>query len=343
MQCLLFVDPYGGVYKPRREDPPVPQAARPLHRLTVFHPAVRYPKPALPYQALPDALLHHFHQVFEQDWRGPFPPALLASLVWQTCPSCGREHGRAHCPHCAQPQVTPIAQPGHVQVTRVFQTAGFIVYATQSQGQLRWVYWEAGTFYREDGTPLLQGDRLPHLRWQIQGDRTWLGYDQQLVEMGASAKGHRQTVDRYGATPQFAGGDRPLHWLAQGYLWRQGALGPAIVGAVLAGQTQFWLGPTFGLGFYRAGHLQRAFCLRWSPVGLERSRVSAPRHRPVAASQLLLECGVGLAVFDHSEPGAAALYLPGDFGPGAGAGHGHQSRIGRDLAGPTGRDPGRAA
>ncbi|RZM77323.1 hypothetical protein [Leptolyngbya iicbica] len=268
MQCLLFVDPYGGVYKPRREDPPVPQAARPLHRLTVFHPAVRYPKPALPYQALPDALLHHFHQVFEQDWRGPFPQPLLASLVWQTCPSCGREHGRAHCPHCAQPQVTPIAKPGHVQVTPVFQTAGLIVYASQSQGQLRWVYWEAGTFYREDGTPLLQGDRLPHLRWRIQGDRTWLGYDQQLVELGASAKGHRQTVDRYGAVPQFDGGDRTRCWLAQGYLWRQGDLGPAIVGEVLAGQTQFWLGPTFGLGFYRAGQLQGAFVFDIQKSGL---------------------------------------------------------------------------
>jgi hypothetical protein len=98
-----------------------------------------------------------------------FPQPCWTSLVWQTCPSCGREHGRAHCPHCAQPQVTPIAKPGRVQMTSVFQTAGFIVYATQSQGQLRWVYWDAGTFYREDGTPLLQGDRLPHLRWQHSG------------------------------------------------------------------------------------------------------------------------------------------------------------------------------
>ncbi|WP_204140981.1 hypothetical protein [Halomicronema sp. CCY15110] len=268
MQCLLFVDPYGGVYQPRRGDPVVPQAARPLHRLTVFHPAVRYPKPAVPYHYLPEALLHHFQQVFEHDWRGPWPLDLLTTLTWQTCPSCGLEHGRPCCPHCAQPQVTPVAKPGQVPVTPVFQTTGLILYARQSEGQLRWVYWAAGTFYRENGTPLLQGDRGPHMRWRLRGDRTWLGYGQQWVELGAVAKSPRQTVDRYGAVSQFEVSDRALCWLAQGYLWRQSSLGPQVVGAVLEGHTQFWLGPTFGLGLYRAGQLQGAFVFDVQKSGL---------------------------------------------------------------------------
>ncbi|MEB3232522.1 MAG: hypothetical protein VKJ64_16045, partial [Leptolyngbyaceae bacterium] len=101
MQCLLFVDPYGGIYKPKDKAKAVPHAARPLHRITVFHPEVRYPKPALPPERLSDDLLHHFHQVFEQDWRGEFPRSLLDQLRWQTCPSCGIEHARSHCPECA--------------------------------------------------------------------------------------------------------------------------------------------------------------------------------------------------------------------------------------------------
>lgn len=287
MQCLLFVDPYGGIYKPRCSGKTIPQAVRPLHRITVFHPEVRYPKPALPYHYLPDALLHHFHQVFEQDLRGPFPKSLLETLNWKTCPSCGLDYARPQCPRCAKPQITPVATPGQVKVTPVFQTQGLILYAQKSdapkgQNKLHWVYWDAGTFQREDGTPLLQGDLVPDLRWRIQGEQTWLGYGQQLVAMGPQVKpqakpqpkSQRQTIDTYGAIPQFDCTESALYWLAQGYLWQQKtvkpmsgglhsggtqALGAQVVGEVLEGQTQFWLGPTFGLGLYRAGQLQRAF------------------------------------------------------------------------------------
>jgi tRNA A-37 threonylcarbamoyl transferase component Bud32 len=272
MQCLLFVDPYGGIYKPRHADRAVPQAARPLHRITVFHPEVRYPKPALPYHYLPDALLHHFHQVFEQDWRGPFPQTLLETLPWTTCPQCGLDHAHRQCPRCAKPHLTPVATPGQVRLTPVFTTQGLILYAHQHQGKLRWIYWEGGSFRRETGTPLLEGDLVPDLRWRIQADHTWLGYGQQLVAVGnpgaPQVTPQRQTVDNYGALPQFDCTDNGLCWLAQGYLWRQASPGPEMVGEVLAGQTQFWLGPTFGLGCYRAGQLQGAFVFDLQKPGL---------------------------------------------------------------------------
>ena len=51
----------------------IPNGARPLHRITVFHPEVRYPKPATRYEVLPDDLLQYLHRVFEKDERGPFP------------------------------------------------------------------------------------------------------------------------------------------------------------------------------------------------------------------------------------------------------------------------------
>ena len=49
MQTLLSVGPYGGVYRPKSTSARVPEYARPLRRITVFHPEVLYPKPAAPY------------------------------------------------------------------------------------------------------------------------------------------------------------------------------------------------------------------------------------------------------------------------------------------------------
>ena len=81
MQSLLYVDPYGGVYKPKSQASQIPHSARPLQRITIFHPDVRYPKPAIPYKVLSDDLLHHFHNCFEKDWRGDFPKNLLESAI----------------------------------------------------------------------------------------------------------------------------------------------------------------------------------------------------------------------------------------------------------------------
>jgi len=57
MRSLLYMGPYGGVYRPKDLKKQVPHEARPLRRITVFDPDVRYPKPARPYKILPDALL----------------------------------------------------------------------------------------------------------------------------------------------------------------------------------------------------------------------------------------------------------------------------------------------
>jgi DNA-binding helix-hairpin-helix protein with protein kinase domain len=67
MQSLLFVGPYGGVYRPRDAKNIIPHDARPMKRITVFDSEVRYPKPAVPFNVLPDELLHHF---------APLPPGL---------------------------------------------------------------------------------------------------------------------------------------------------------------------------------------------------------------------------------------------------------------------------
>jgi hypothetical protein len=93
LQALLGVGPHGGVA------PGVPAAARPLRRITVFDPRVRYPRGARPLAALPDELLHHLYETFVRDRRGAFPGRLL-ELDWRACPACGLDHARRACPRC---------------------------------------------------------------------------------------------------------------------------------------------------------------------------------------------------------------------------------------------------
>lgn len=127
MQSLLFVDPYGGIYLPKDPKKRIPHGARPLKRITVFHPDVRYPKPARPYGLLPDDLLQQFHQIFEKDARGMFPTSLLSDLRWTICTSCGASHARNTCPICKAAAPAAVRETtvirGKVTATRMFRVA----------------------------------------------------------------------------------------------------------------------------------------------------------------------------------------------------------------------------
>lgn len=62
MQTLLFVGPYGGIYRPKDPKLAVLPGRRPLVRATVFRPEAKYPNPALPLDRIPDELLHHLQR-----------------------------------------------------------------------------------------------------------------------------------------------------------------------------------------------------------------------------------------------------------------------------------------
>ena len=286
MQSLLFVDPYGGLYKPKDPKQRMPHSARPLNRITVFHPDVRYPKPALPYDRLPDDLLHHFHQVFEQDWRGEFPRSLLDTLRWTTCPACGAEHARLSCPECstglAVPQIRLTQRErgqGPVKATPMFSTEGVILAAAVEQGRLCWIYWEQGEFKREDGSVVLQGRLQPNVRWRIQSDTTLIGHQGQVVALRPGQPPQRLAVESYGAIAQFDVNAIHRYWTAQGQLLRDNPLGSVVMGDVLpGGHTQIWVGSDFGFGFYRAGELNGAFVFDAYHPGIN-DRVQLPAWR----------------------------------------------------------------
>ena len=288
MQCLLFVDPYGGVYVPKDPTKRMPHGARPLKRITVFHPEVRYPKPAVHYRVLPDVLLHYFHLLFEKDERGEFPFRLLDELRWTKCTNCGADHARNICPNCqaTAPMAaqTVTTRRGKVTVTRIFRTSGRIVFATLQGGKLRYLYHENGQFRREDGHPVLTGAVNPTMRFRIQGARTLIAMRGTVLTLEAGAQPDRLSVDSFGTLPIFDANETARYWAHNGSLWSDGKavggfqMGSTSIGNILANQTLFWVGPTFGFGFYRAGTLSVSFVFNTNSRGINDS-VSLPPIR----------------------------------------------------------------
>ncbi|WP_437736454.1 hypothetical protein [Sorangium sp. So ce1335] len=282
MQSLLCVGPYGGVFRPRSAAARVPESARPLRRITVFDSEVRYPRPAIPYRVLPDDLLDALYRVFVKDERGVFPRRLLDALAWTRCPSCGVEHARAACPTCAGAAPAAVKEStvvhGEVLATRLLSTRGVILAASVGAGGLSALVHEGGRFVREDGAVVMSGAPHPAMRFAVQGRSTLIGRGGELVVLSPGAAPERIQVDCLGTTPVFDVNDRARYWARGGQLLRSGRpaapalsgeAGAVAMGDVLAGQTMFWVGPRFGLGFYRAGSVSIAFVFDAERPGLK--------------------------------------------------------------------------
>jgi H/ACA ribonucleoprotein complex subunit 3 len=257
MQSLLYVDPYGGVYKPKSPASQIPHSARPLQRITVFHPDVRYPKPAIPYKVLSDDLLHHFHNCFEKDWRGDFPKPLLESMRWTRCNQCGIEHLRTSCPICIPTIAVAVVEKSlgtaTCKVVQIFQTEGVILQALLQNNSLYYLYYDRSEFKREDNTVLLSGELDANIQFQILGKSTIVTKQRKAITLAQGQPPNAIAADLIRAN-SFS-----RYWIGNSQLLRDGKLGNEYIGDILEGQTQFWIGETFGFGFYRAGRLSVAF------------------------------------------------------------------------------------
>ncbi|HSX33595.1 MAG TPA: hypothetical protein VLF91_04635 [Candidatus Saccharimonadales bacterium] len=260
-QSLLYINPYGGVHKPKNGGKRLRDAARVLKRVTVFSPDVVYPGAAIPYAALPDDLLEYFTQVYEQNKRDVFPPSLLGNLRWTTCTSCGIMHARAICPACAAPGAVKqvITVRGNVTATRLFRTSGQILFATHQGGELRYVYHESGAYKREGDVLVLRGGLDRELRLRIQGDKTVFGKGTTLIALAADGSQSRYDTQLVGRLPVFAANGRHLYWVSGNQLVHDAPLAPLPIGEVLPNRTLVWAGEHFGFGFFRAGSLTRGF------------------------------------------------------------------------------------
>lgn len=261
MRSFLYVGPYGGVYKPKDLGKKILQSQRPLKRITVFDPEVKYPTPALHYQVLPDDLLQLFHQTFEKDQRGEFPIKVLENIRWTTCSRCGTAHARNGCPNCSSVSPHVIKETviirGNITTDMFFRTIGTILWATVEDGVLKWIYHEQGAFKREDGTTIISGELDPHLHFRIQGTSTLLAKGPKMVKITSGKPVTQTQIETYqrGTRPVFGTNKKRVYYINNGVLMKEGIWGPLSIGNTLPDQTLFWVGDEFGFGFYRAANL----------------------------------------------------------------------------------------
>ncbi len=293
MQCLLYVDPYGGLYRPADPSHKVAEALRPLQRITVFNPEVQYPRAALPICMLPDDLLQHLYATFERDVRVEFPAALLDGMRWTKCLQCGQRHARQVCPFCTGQTGAVLADAARIQsqevrgqviATLVFRTEGLVVAASAQGGRLLWLYEEGGELRREDGSPVTQGSARPGMRVSLSGTSTHLAMGGVGVTLSPDEGPQRRLAENLGGETMLAANSRHAYWIEGGYLYREGALGlgPFLIGEVLANATHLWVGETFGFGFYRAGGISGALVFDAERAGInDRVGVQIPRGQIV--------------------------------------------------------------
>jgi hypothetical protein len=276
VQSLLCVGPHGGVHRG------TPPSERALRRITIFHPEVVYPRPALPYRVLPDDLLHEFHEIFERDRREVFPRRLIEALRFTRCAACGREHARAVCPDCSRNAPAAVREVvtarGRVTATRLVSTSGTVVEAAPDG----WLLHEGDEFRREDGSLVMRGEFRPDLKVRLLGRSTLVGRRGRLTVLPGSEVLSAEDFDATG---------RDFFWIDNGQLLRRTSPSGSTeyVGDVLAGQTRFWAGPEFGLGFYRAGHVSVAFVFDASRRGIN----DAVRLPPMGGRLLDAACVFG--------------------------------------------------
>ena len=269
-QSLLFVDPYGGVYRPSNKKNRLNEGQRPLKRITVFHNEVRYPKPARTLEVLPDDLLHYFEEVFVRDKREIFPESYL-KLEWKKCPKCKQIYARANCPNCKSAAREAVKETiiirGKIKARPIVKTNGQILFASWSNG-LQWLVYEDGRYLREGKKKILTGSLIPGIRYRIQGDNTILGQGRQLVIINKKEEVKKITIDSLNNLSIFDANDNNIFYLQNGMLYRLDEWVPLRIGEALADQTLFWTGEKIGFGFYRAGMLSEAFVFNPNRVGL---------------------------------------------------------------------------
>lgn len=255
-QSLLFVDPYGGVYKPKDKSKKIPHDKRPLQRITVFDDEVVYPKKATPYDVLPKELLEHFKNVFTQDKRMPFPSQLL-DIKWTVDSNLGNIG-------VVVPHKTTVT--GKVSATELFKTKGRILQISLQKGRLFWIYHEDNAYKRENSETFLEGKLNHKIKFRLNKEKIYIGKNREVLCLNKNKT--KIVVDKLQGIPLFDVNYDHIYWLQNGTLKRDGKYSSENIGDALEDQTLFWLGDHYGFGFYRAGELKRAFLFKTDSIGL---------------------------------------------------------------------------
>lgn len=271
-KTLLFVDPYGGIHKPKDSRKKLKPLQRIKNRVTVFDDEVVYPKHATPYTVLPKQLLEYFKEVFISDKRSEFPLHLLNSLQWKHCSQCGIEHATLQCPMCNLNKIIPIVVSNSVKAQEIFKTTGTILQAVLQSGKLYILYYENGAYRRETGEILLTSTLERNLHFSIQQNASYIANSNCLIKVKSEKAEHSLALDTVGTKPLFATNSEKLFWMENGILKGENPLGldysPILIGQGIANQTLFWVGEHLGFGMYKAGSLLQGFTFNPNSRGI---------------------------------------------------------------------------
>ena len=268
MQSLLFVGPYGGVFKPKNASDRVVKSSRPLKRITVFNTDVKYPKPARPMDALPDEVLSYFEDVFVNDKREVFPKELLQKFQYGNDGNLLSTLKSTYAPEMVKETHT-----GKVSATMIFDTNGKILHATVQKGKLLYLFHNNGEFFRENDVSIAKGKLEPAFRYRISGDTTILARAGKsvIIKGDESSVISVDSIQNLSLIDTYSGG---IHYILNGQLKKVDSSRleyPELIGNTLANQTLFWSSDKLGFGFYRAGQLSRYFIYNSSKRGINDS------------------------------------------------------------------------
>lgn len=272
-ECLMFVHPYGGVYRSAKRSAKISQDLRPLKRISVFSEEVIYPLAAKPLSAsLPSELLDYYKAVLHADKREEFPLEYLKHLhfangrAYLARPGSIAPSGQASGRSSGMPSVSvpgaraTTAMPGETGSAIIFQTEGTIFKVCHQTGRLRYVFHRDSKFCREHGVAFLSGKATQSMKFCISGDATLVSSGAQVFLLSPGEEPQRLSADLFrDLEPVFDANSSSHYWVGGGRLWCNSALGPRLIDDVLTNQTRIWTGESFGFGFYCAGNLKRSF------------------------------------------------------------------------------------
>lgn len=273
-ETLTSCPVYFGKHRPEDKTKTVKNpVTRVMKRMPAWAPDIYLPDVVLKAEVLPDDLMDFIDSMVVKNVRKPFPKALLENLEEKVCSSTGKRHFRARSPyvaatspHTSMEKTTII---GNLTATRMFQTvSGAILNAAVNNGVITYLFHDNGKLYREKGRFVCELDLDPNMRFRISGSKTIIAYENQVAIYAGSqgvSKPKYEITDTYQRKVSVvAANSKHYYWTSADTLFRSddmyfGTKTREEIGTLLSGQSQIWVGETFGFGFYRQDGLSQAF------------------------------------------------------------------------------------
>ena len=148
-QSLFFIHPYGGVYKPTDKTKRIPVGIRglPRHRISVYHPEVKYPLQARPLNEVPELLTNFFRLVFVDGLRPKPTEDLFDRISFRSDGSFDQT-----ATQLPLPMAVPSAQ--HVRHSVLHDAQGLVLDVVKHDDGLQILEYADGQLWRNEETLL---------------------------------------------------------------------------------------------------------------------------------------------------------------------------------------------